>query len=165
MQERFVGRNVRHRFAIMGIADIASGIYHTIQRHTSKLEKVDFLPIGPRHRMIWVRHADEWDPFLLPIFLKDRQGVGSHSQNRGAAPRERFISITQARQLRAAVRSHETAKERKHDRLATKIRKTDRPAADILQFKVWRQLAGSDQFTHFGSVLLPLSRSHRTSSR
>jgi hypothetical protein len=41
--------------------------------------------------------------------LKDRGRIGSHSQNFSTAAGELSVSITQARQLRAAVGSHKAA--------------------------------------------------------
>src|SRR5512147_599771 len=45
LEQLLVGRDVPHRIAIMGIADVAVSIHHTIQRHASQPEKVDLLPI------------------------------------------------------------------------------------------------------------------------
>jgi hypothetical protein len=53
--------------------------------------------------------------------LKNGSGVGSHSQDFSAAAGKLFIAITQARQLRATVRSHKTPQEGEHNQLAAKI--------------------------------------------
>jgi hypothetical protein len=73
MQKFIIGGDIRHRLAIMRKADIAFGIYNTVQRHASHLEQVDFLPIGSCHRMVGVRKPDKRDPFILPVLQKNRQ--------------------------------------------------------------------------------------------
>ena len=121
MQEFFIGGDIGHRFAIMGIADIASGIDHAVQRHAPQLEDIDLLPVGSRYRVVGVRQADEGDTLIPPILLEDGRWVGPHSKNLNAAAGKFFVFISQARQLRAAVRSHETAQEREHNGLPTEI--------------------------------------------
>ena len=103
-------------------ADIPPGIDDTVQRHTSQLEEIHFLSVGSGNRMVGVWQADEWDLFILPILLKNLILVGSYRQDRDAATGEPFVFLTQARQLRAAIGSHEAAQEGKHNRFAAKIR-------------------------------------------
>ncbi len=103
-------------------ADIAVGIDNTIQRHATHLEEVHFLPVGSRDRMVSVRQTDKWDLLLDPVFPEGFGGIGTYSHNFRPATLELFIVIAPARQLRAAVGSHKATQERKHNRLAAKIR-------------------------------------------
>ena len=106
----------------MSETDITIGIDHTIQRHPSQLEEIYFLAVGFRHRMLRVWQTDKWNVFVLPVSLKYPCRVRSYRQNFRAAAGELFISITQARQLRAAVGSHKAAQESEHHGFAAKIR-------------------------------------------
>lgn len=121
MQEFPVGGNVRHRLPVMSVTDIAFRIDDTVQGHAAQLEKIDFLPVRPRHQMILIGQADERDLFVLPVLSEHAWRIGSYGQDLCSAPLEFVVSVPQARQLRAAVRSHETAQERKQDGLAPKI--------------------------------------------
>ena len=105
----------------MGIADIPFGIDHTVQRHASQLEEVDFLPIDSGNRMVRVGQADEGDVFVLPVLLKEAYRVGSYRHNFRAAAGKFFVFVTQTRQLRAAVRSHKAAQEGEDNWLSAKI--------------------------------------------
>lgn len=97
MQKFFIGRDIRHRSAIMSKADKAFRIDHAVQRHASQLEEVDFLPIESGNRMIRVRQANERDVFILPVLLENMYGVGADRQNFRTAPGELFMLVTQAR--------------------------------------------------------------------
>jgi hypothetical protein len=103
-------------------ADIAFGIDDTIQGHSPQFEQIHFLPVRPGNGMIRIGQTDERHPFIPPILLKNGRPLGSDRQDLYPTARKETISITQARQLRAAVRSHETAQEGKHHRLAAKFR-------------------------------------------
>ena len=149
MQEFFVSRDIRHRAAIMRKTDIAFGIDHAVQRHASQFEEVDFLSVESGNRMIRVGQADEGDVFVLPVLLENVYGVGADRQNLRAATGEFFILVTQARQLRAAVRSHEAAQESDHDRSAAKIRQADAVALHIGKLKLRSQFPRRDQFRHW----------------
>jgi hypothetical protein len=71
MQKRIIAGDVRHRFTVMGKADIAMGIYDAVQRHTSQLEQVHFLPVRARHGMIGIWQTDKGDLLIPPELLKD----------------------------------------------------------------------------------------------
>ncbi len=101
--------------------DVAILIYDTAQRHTSQLEEIDFLPVHSRHAMIGIGQTDEWKVFLLPVFRESVRPIGTDRQDLHAATFELLVLITQARQLRAAVRSHEAAQKSKDNRLAAAI--------------------------------------------
>jgi hypothetical protein len=91
--------------------DVPFGIDDTIQGHAAEFEELDLLAIDPGNRMIWIGQSDERNSLLLPILFESRGNVGTNSNNHGAMARELFIFISQARQLRAAVRSHKAAQE------------------------------------------------------
>jgi hypothetical protein len=122
MQQILIGGDIRHRFAIMCIADITPGIDYAVQGHAPQLEEIDFLAIGSCHSVVRVRQADKRDTFIHPILLEHQRLIGPYRHNLRTATRERLVFIPKARQLRAAVRSHETAQEREHNRLTAKIR-------------------------------------------
>lgn len=122
MQKFFIGWNIAHRRAVMDEAHISFFIHNTIQRHSTQFEEVDFLTIHLRDRMIGVGQADKWDALILPIAFEFRFSGWTHGENLRAARGKLRISIAQARQRRAAIRSHKTAQEVQHDRLAAKLR-------------------------------------------
>src|SRR5690349_4973010 len=99
--------------------------------------------------MIRIGQANERNVFVLPILLKDRDLAGTHSQNLYPSPGELFIFIPQARQLRAAIWSHEPTQERKEDRFTAKIRKMDEVSLHILKLKLRREFPRSDQRCHW----------------
>jgi hypothetical protein len=71
MQELFVRGDVRHRFAIMGKTDIASGVDYTVQGHAPQLEQVHFLPIRSRYGVLRIWQADKGNPLVPPVLQKD----------------------------------------------------------------------------------------------
>ena len=95
----------------MGKADISIGVHDAIERHTAKLEQVHFLPVQQGNLMFGVGQADEGNRFIPPILLKGPRQIGANCQNLHPAALELIISIAQARQLRAAIRSHKAAQE------------------------------------------------------
>lgn len=120
MQQFFLGRNVRHRLSIMRIPDIPFCVDDTVQWHAAQLEQIHFLPVHSRNGMIGVRQADKGNPLIFPILFEGRRLIGSNSQDFYPAALELSITVSQARQLRAAVWSHKAAQESQHDRLASK---------------------------------------------
>lgn len=134
-------------------ADKAVRVDDAIQRHTPQFEQVDLLPVHPRHGMIRVGQADEWDPFVPPVLFKCRRRIGTHSKDFRIAPHKALIVVPQARQLRAAIWSHKPAQERQHNRLApAKIRQAHTIAVHIHQFKVWSRFSRGDQVRFHFSV-------------
>ena len=121
MQKFIIGRDIRHRFAIVCKADITFGVYYAIQGHASQLEKIDFLPVRARNRMVGIWKPGKRDAFILPVLPKDRQGVWADRQDFRPTAGELLMSISQTRQLRAAMRSHKTAQEREKYRSPAKI--------------------------------------------
>ena len=149
----------------MSITDHAVRIHHTDERHTSQLEKIHFLPITRRHLMIRIRQANKRKFFFAPIFAELIISIGTDRKNLRAAACELFILITQARQLRAAIWSHEAAQERQHYRLAAIIGKTNQFFIYILKFELNRRFARIQQISHLKLTFWLSSKSHRTFSR
>ena len=145
--------------------DITFGIDHTIQGHSSQLKEIHFLLIHSGNRMPGIGQADKWYSFISPILLKDRCWIRTHRQDHRVAVREFFMLITQARQLRAAVRSHETAQEGQHHGPSAKIRQTSAIAVYIFKFKIRSRFARGNKFTHAGAILWFSPKFRRTSSR
>jgi hypothetical protein len=114
LKKFYIGWDIRHRLTIMGKADIALGVDHAVKRHASQLEQVDFLAVGAGNRMVRIGQANKGDAFVLPVLVEDRSRIRSYSQDLRAATGELAISISQARQLRAAVRSHKSTQEGKN---------------------------------------------------
>ena len=122
MQKFNVGWNILHRSAVMRKADIALKIHNTIQRHASQLKKIHFLLVHSGNFMIGIWQADKGNIFIAPILLECRRRIRSDRNDLGTVTFELFIFITQARQLRAAIWSHEAAQEREHNRFViTKV--------------------------------------------
>ena len=121
MEKVIVRRDIAHGCAIMRKADISVPVDHTAQRHAPHLEQVDLLPVCLRDGMIGIRQANKWDPFVPPVLFKCRRGIGAYGEDLRITSDKSLIVISQARQLRATVRSHEPAQEGKHNRLAPAI--------------------------------------------
>jgi len=122
----------------MGVTDHALPVHHADQRHAPKLEEIDLLSIAPRHLVARIGQADERKPVLVPILTKGVLAVRSNGEDLGAAGGELFVIITQARQLRAAVGSHEAPQKCKHDGPAAIVRQADQPSVDGPDFKFKR---------------------------
>jgi len=98
-------------------------VYNRIQGHAPKLEQIDFLLVNSGNPFVRVRQAGKWEIVLLPIANELFRGIRSNRQDFRISRYEFRIAISQARQLRAAERSHETAQECKHnDFLPVEIR-------------------------------------------
>jgi hypothetical protein len=68
--------------------------------------------------MVGVWQSNKRNALFHPILLKRYGYVGPYSQNFDTSTCKLFVLISQARQLRAAVRSHKAAQESKHHRPA-----------------------------------------------
>ena len=115
MQEFFIGWNIAHRSAVVHITDIALLVNDAVQRHSTEFEQVHLLPIHLRNGMVGIGQADEGDAFIPPIALKRLVVIRTDRKNLHAAAGKFFVAISQARQRRAAIRSHEAAQEIQHD--------------------------------------------------
>ena len=145
--------------------DHAMSIDDRNERHTSQLENVDFLLVALRHRMAWIGQADKWKLFRAPIKPEGRRRVRANRQNLCPAAGEFVISISQARQLRAAVGSQKTAQESQDDGPPTIICEPDTTTARVGKLEFGGSLAGLQQLSHRSSIRGLSSRSHRTSAR
>src|SRR5688572_2568302 len=121
VQQGFIGRNIRHGISIMNETNMTFRIYDTVQRHASQLNEVDFLFIEPRNFMLRVGQANEGNIFIFPKTLKLLRFIRPNCQNDHTAFSELLVFITQARQLRATVRSHKSAQKIKYDASAAKL--------------------------------------------
>jgi len=106
----------------MSVTDVTLGVHHIVQWHAAKLKKIDFLFIEARNFMFGIGQANEGNIFILPKTLKLLRVIRPDCQNDCAAFNELLIFITQARQLRATVRSHKAAQKIKDDGSAAKLR-------------------------------------------
>jgi hypothetical protein len=143
---------------------MAFGIQNTIQRHASPPKEIDFLLIQPRNFMFGVWQANERNVFILPKTLKLRDVIWPDCQNDNPAFSELLIFIPQARQLRAAIGSHEAAQKIEYDGSAAKFGKTNVVALYIIQFKIGRGISRYDRLTHSAAILLLLPKCHQTFS-
>ena len=149
----------------MSISDHAVRIHDADQWHASQLKEIDFLPIPSRHIVTRIGQADKRKLMFIPILSKCVLAIGTDGKNFRAASRELLIFIAQARQLRAAIRSHETAQERQHKRLAAIIGKANKFFIYILKLKLNRRFTRMQQICHSLPTLSLFSKSHRTCSR
>jgi len=93
----------------MSITDHALPIHHADQRHASQLKEIDLLPITQRHLVIRIGQADKRKLLLIPILTKSILAIGTDGKNLCVAICKLSVLIAQARQLRAAIRSHKAA--------------------------------------------------------
>ena len=120
----------------MSITDMTFGVHDAVQWHSSKFKKIDFLFIKVRDFMFGIGQANKRNVFILPKALKLLEVIRPDRQNDCTAFNELLIFITQARQLRAAVRSHKAAQKIKDDGSAVKLRQANALALYIIQFKI-----------------------------
>jgi hypothetical protein len=121
----------------MDKANKALTVYNRIQRHAAKLEQIDFLLVNFRNLFVRIGQARKWDMVLLPITNEFFQRIRPNRQDFRIVRREFRIAVSQARQLRAAERSHETAQEGKHNNfLPAEIRKAIRFPINIIQLEI-----------------------------
>ena len=106
----------------MYITYVARSVHNAIQGHASQFEKIHFLLVHFRNRMFGVRQTDERNFFICPILLERHHRVRSQREDDSPAVFKIIVLVTQARQLRAAIRSHEAAQERKHNGLPAQTR-------------------------------------------
>ena len=132
----------------MSVTDVTFGIDDTIQWHASQLEKINLLPVLSGNEMIGVGQPDKGDPFLGPVLLEGGQRIRSNGQDLSAAVPKFFIVVSQTRQLRAAVRSHEATQKGQHDRPPAVIRQAPTLALHIVQFEIRCKFPRCNQFRH-----------------
>ena len=130
----------------MHVADVAVRIHNAIQRHTPKLEKIDFLLVRLCNKMIWIGQSDKRNIFFCPIFFELRQSIWPDGKNLCAARNELRIMVTHTRQLRAAVWSHEAAQKGKQNGFAAaKAGEADGISVYVVEIKIRSMLTGGYQ--------------------
>ena len=132
----------------MSVTDISSRIHHTIQGHAPPFKEDYLLLIHPRNPMVMIGQAYERYIFIHPKPVKRCHIVRTHGEDFHITAFESSVIIPQARQLRAAVGSHETAQKVEHNDPAAIIGQTNPPAVNIVQFKFGGRLSRRDQFLH-----------------
>lgn len=115
MQEFFIRGNIAHGRAVMSITNVTLLINDADQWHPPEFEQINFLPIHLRNGVCRVRQADKGNLLVSPITLKDFTRRRSDGEDFRTTRRELVVASSQARQRRAAVRSHEPAQEVQHD--------------------------------------------------
>lgn len=86
-------------------------VNHRVQRHATEFEQVDFLFVDFRNPLIRIGQAWERQIVFLPVLDKLLQWIRTDGENFSFTLGELVIPVPQARQLRAAIRSHEAAQE------------------------------------------------------
>src|SRR6185436_7187971 len=114
--------------------------------------------------MFRIRQADKWNLFLLPILLECPKSVRTDCQDHRVTFCEFVVLITQARQLRAAVRSQKAAQEHEHHGSSLKIGQTSATALYISKFEIRSKFPRGNEFTHFEAILLFSPKFRQTSS-
>lgn len=143
MQEFIAGGNIAHRRAIMHIPDIPLHIHDAHQRQATLFEQVHLLTIHTRHTMIRIGQSHERNLLIVPKSFERFSIVWTHSNDLSLARYKARILIPQARQRRAAVRSHKPAQEVQHDGfVAAKIQEADALPGHIGEFEIRRKFAG-----------------------
>ena len=132
----------------MSVADIPLCIDHTAQGHASQPEDLHFLAIFSCHQVVRVRQADEGNLFVLPVLAEGRSGIRAHRQDLDAALGKLLIVVSQARQLRATVRSHKTAQEGEQHRSAAELRQVTTISLHVIKFKVRGRFPRRDEACH-----------------
>ena len=125
----------------MDVTNRTPTVYNRIQRHAAKLEQIDFLLVNSRNLLVRIGQARERDIVFPPIAHVLLQRIRPNRQDFRFACDKLSIPIPQARQLRAAERSHEATQEgQDNDFSSAKIRKAERLSSYIFQLKVWCKL-------------------------
>ena len=88
------------------------------QRHPPELEQVDLLAVEQSDPMPWIWQSNEWNPLGPPIQTKSCRSIRTDRNNLHVSLHKLLIVVAQARQLRAAVRSKESAEKRQYKRSA-----------------------------------------------
>lgn len=106
----------------MGILDQALGIDHCHEWHATQLEQVDLLPVQAGDFVLGIRDPDERNALGTPVPAKFAGAVRADGDHFCCPAGELRIVVSQARQLRAAIRSGKAAQKGQHNDMAAKIR-------------------------------------------
>ena len=93
----------------MGETDHAMAVNDRDQRHPSKLEYIDLLLVTRSHRVPRIGQTNKRELLRAPIQAEGGSRVGTDCDHLCPAAGELVITVPQARQLRAAVRSQKAA--------------------------------------------------------
>ena len=95
----------------MDVTNKTLTVYNRIQRHTAKLEQIDFLFVNPGNLFVRIGQAGERDIVFPPVAHVFLQRIRPNRQDFRVPRCELKIAIPQTRQLRAAERSYEAPQE------------------------------------------------------
>jgi hypothetical protein len=132
----------------MSKPDKSMRIYHTYERHPAKFKDIDFLFILSGHCMIRVGQTDKREFFRFPIETESTRLIRPDSQYFNSPVCELVITISQARQLRAAVRSEKASQKGKHYWLSTIFQEADSVPLYIGQLELWCRFSRIKQVRH-----------------
>lgn len=150
VEESFGFGNIGHRGAVVCKADAAVFVHDAHHRHTAEFKNVDLLTIEESNAMLGIGNADEGQVFVAPILLKGGFCIRTNGEDDRAALGKLFVIVTEARQRRAAIRSHEAAQEVEQDGLVAQFGEADAASVEIVNFKIRCEFAWSEEF-HFMS--------------
>ncbi len=121
----------------MLVADVASFIYDEQGGNTPQFEKIPFLPVQVSNPVLGVGQAEVGEVVLAPVAAVGVGSIGTDGKDFRVTRGEGRVIVAQAREMGAAVRSHEAAQESQDEVVfAFEISKADEFAAEIGQFKV-----------------------------
>jgi hypothetical protein len=146
----------------MDVADDAALIDDDEKGHTPQFEQIHFLLIAAGNPVVRIGHARKRKAVLGPILLERLLRVRAHGKDLRVAPRKLGVVVPEARQLRAAERSEESAQKSQYDRPAAVVGKSDRSAQDILQLEIRGFLSGSKETRHRPQAFVTQPRSGQT---
>jgi hypothetical protein len=143
----------------------AVGIHDRDEGHPPEFEDVHLLLVALSDNVPRIGKTDKGKLLGGPICAERNRRIRPDGEDVCPAAREICIAIPKARQLRAAIRSQETAEERQDHRLAVIIGEPDRATDRIGQLKRGGQLPRMKELRH-GQPAGGLSPTpDRTSSR
>ena len=101
--------------------------------------------------MVGIGEADEGHFFRAPILLKGGFGVWANGQDGHVALGELDVIIAEARQRRAAIRSHEAAQEVEQDGLVAQFGEADAATVEVVDLEIGGEFARGEEVGHMGS--------------
>jgi len=136
----------------MNKADASVSIHDAVQRHAAQLQEIHLLAISLRDNVSGIRQPNKGDVFMGPVPSEGIHIIGSDRKDLRAATGKFRVAHAQARQLRAAVRSQESAQECQHNGFVpAKTRETNMITTHVVQFKIRREFTRCDEAgVHFG---------------
>jgi hypothetical protein len=115
LEQRFVVRDVGHAVSVVDEANESPAVDDGVQGHPPEFEQIDFLFVGSGNPLVRVGQAGKGKLVLSPKVDKSFPGIRADRQDFRVPRGELCIPISQARQLRPAVRSKKAAQESQHD--------------------------------------------------